>query len=460
LNIITTDEQIIIAQCTPSGTGAIALLRISGPGSFELAQEMGRLATGQLITQAPSHTIHLGWILDEQGTPIDQVMFLAMRAPRTYTGQDVIEITCHNNPFIIEHIIDRALFYGARIAQGGEFTRRAVLNNKIDLAQAEAVNELIHATTQMALKKSLSQLQGTLSAWFVILEEQLTKALALSEASFEFIDEEMEFGSIIVQIITELKMSLAQLKKSFDKQQHIRQGIRIALLGSVNAGKSSLFNALLGSTRAIVTNIAGTTRDTIEAGLNKQGNYWTLVDTAGLRQTDDIIEQEGIKRSGQEAHKADIIILVIDASRVMSAQEEYLYQELYKQYQHKMVIVYNKTDSALSLLPLESLKDGALHLSATEQQGIDQLELVLKEKIEQLFATIDSPFLLTKRQYNVLLSLEQKLSQLQEKLQPPISYELLSLHLQDALIEIAELTGKSISEAAMDKVFQEFCVGK
>ncbi len=454
------DEEPIIAHCTPIGSGAIALLRLEGIGSFDIAQKMAKLASSAKITELPSHTIHLGWILDAQGQRIDNVMFLLMRAPRTYTGQDVVEITCHNNLFIVEQIIDRAIACGARLAEGGEFTKRAVLNKKIDLVQAEAVNELIHAQTQMALKKSLAQLEGSLSGYMVELENELLKALALCQASFEFIDEEMEFGETIAQLVKKVLQTIAQLKTSFAKQDHIRQGIRVALLGSVNAGKSSLFNAVLDKSRAIVSPLAGTTRDSIEAGISKDGNYWTLVDTAGLRHTNDTIEQEGIKRSWQEAQKADIILLIIDASRTMTDNEEQIYKKLYADYERKTILVYNKTDVAISPYPLAILASQKIIASCQANQGIIEIENAIKNKVEELFAAIESPYLLTKRQYNLLLSLEQKLAAIEKTLTETIHYELLSIHLSDAIESVAELTGKSVSEAGMDKVFQEFCVGK
>ena len=312
-------NETIIAQCTPQGTGAIALLRLSGDNTFAIADAISKLPGNKIISALPTHTIHYGWVVDKNGAHIDQVLFLLMRAPHTFTGDDTVEITCHNNPFIIQNITQAALAAGARLAQEGEFSRRAVSNNKIDIIQAEAINDLIHANTQLTLKQSLSQLEGSFSHWVVSIEKQLIKALALSDASFEFLDEEnMEFSTQIKEIIDAVLTTITNLKNTFNQQQQIRNGIRIAIIGSVNAGKSSLFNALLNQERAIVTNIAGTTRDAIEAGLYKNGNYWTLIDTAGLRTTDDIVEQLGISRSHEEAHKADIILLVFDGSQQLS----------------------------------------------------------------------------------------------------------------------------------------------
>ncbi len=457
--ILCSDDETIIAQCTPQGSGAIALLRISGINAIEVATRISKLPANKQLSNLPTHTIHYGWVIDEKETAIDQVIFLLMHAPKTFTGQDTVEITCHNNQFIVESIIQQALMHGARLAQEGEFTKRAVINNKIDLIQAEAINELIHANTQLSLKQSLAQLEGSLSGWIVQIEQDLLKALAFSEASFEFIDEEMEFGKQIQHIINNILSTITTIKKTFNQQQQIRQGIRIAIIGAVNAGKSSLFNALINQKRAIVTSIAGTTRDAIEAGLYKNGNYWTLIDTAGLRKAEDIIEQEGIQRSFAQAQQADIILLVFDGARITEPQEQEIYQQLIKQYRNKVMLVRNKGD--LNLCSNQSFStEPVITVSTKTKKNIDLLEKNIEEKIRQLFQEIEAPFLLNKRQYNLILGLEKKLNEIQAMFNTTIQYELLSYHLNDALAQIAELSGKSISEQGMDKIFKEFCIGK
>jgi len=458
--LLSHDEETIIAQCTPIGSGAIALLRLVGINAIATIRKISKLASRKKITEATTHTIHYGWVVDKAGNNIDQVLFLLMHAPNTFTGQDTVEITCHNNPFIIEHIIQQAIENGARPAQQGEFSKRAVLNNKIDLVQAEAINELVHANTQMALKQSLAQLEGSFSHWIATIEKNLTKALALSEASFEFIDEEdIEFTSQIRDIINNTLKIIRNLENTFEYQQQIRQGIRIAIIGAVNAGKSSLFNVLLNKDRAIVTNIAGTTRDTVEIGLYKQGNYWTLIDTAGLRQTANIIEQAGIKRSFNEAHNADIILLVFDGSCKITDQEHAIYNKLIMQYKSKIIIIRNKTD--LSFHQNNRLSStNIINISTKEKRNIHLIEQTIEQKINSLFQTIESPFLLNKRQFNLLVHLKKKLFTLQSMLHDNTQYELISYHLNDALSQLSELTGKSISEAGMDMVFREFCVGK
>lgn len=518
------DEQTIIAQCTPRGSGAIALLRISGASAIIVADTMAQLASGKKLTDLPSHTIHYGTIVDENKNHIDSVLFMLMHGPRTFTGQDTVEITCHNNQFIIEEIISLAIRAGARLAQEGEFTKRAVINGKIDLVQAEAINELIHAQTQMALKQSLAQLSGSFSSWLAGIEMELLKALAFCQASFEFLDEEIELGGPITHMIGGIKFSISEIKKTFNQQQQIRQGVRVAIIGSVNAGKSSLFNALLNQQRAIVNAQAGTTRDSIEAGLYKNGNFWTLVDTAGLRQTHDAIEQEGIRRSFEEAHKADIILLAHDSMRELSNEEKNVYAQLQEKYASKIICVYTKCDDVsldtacyrslrpaqgerlndnnsynsvcsdnsatletkdrvpfASIEPLEGVSGEVsiraphsidpngvkidsksyIHVSSKTKNNIETLEHAIQQKIATLFADIASPFLLNQRQHNLLLALETKLIDIETILNSKqIAYELLAIHLNDAIAHLAELSGKEISETSMDMVFREFCVGK
>ncbi len=457
--LLNYNEEAIIAQCTPTGNGALALLRLTGTHSISIASKLSKLASKKKLINAISHTIHFGWVIDTAGNHIDQVLFLLMRAPHTFTGQDTVEITCHNNPFIIEQIIQEAIKNGVRPAQEGEFSKRAVLNNKIDLVQAEAINEVIHANTQLALKQSLAQLEGSFSHWITHIEKELLKALAFSQASFEFIDEEtIEFADQIKKIINNIHTTIKDIKSTFDQQQQIRQGIRIAIIGTVNAGKSSLFNLLLKKNRAIVTNIPGTTRDTIEAGLYRQGNYWTLIDTAGLRQTDHSIEQAGITRSFEEAHNADIILLVFDSSRKMTKEECTVYGDLKKKYKTKIISIRNKIDLPLYKNNKSFLTNIAI--STKEKINIHLIEQAIEEKIKVLFHSIDSPFLLNKRQFNLLVHFEKKLIALQQMLHGNIPYELVSYHLTDALTNLSELTGKSVNEAGMNIIFREFCIGK
>ena len=459
------EDQTIVAQCTPQGNGALALIRLSGNDAVEITHAMAQLPGTKTLTDCNSHTIHYGHVVDTNNDVIDQVMFLLMRAPKTFTGHDTVEITCHNNPFLIDQIIQQACYHGARPAEGGEFTRRAVSNSKIDITQAEAIHDIITAQSQASLKKSLSNLEGTFSKWLAEIEQYLTKALAWSEASFDFLEDEDGFAQHIKAFIDDIRSKITYAQQAFDSQKQIRDGVRIAIVGSVNAGKSSLFNTLTQHERAIVTDIEGTTRDSIEAGLYRDGIYWTLVDTAGLRQTEDTIEQEGIKRSFDEAEKADVLIIVADGSRQFTDDEASIYHKLITQHTEKSIVAYNKIDATHNQQPIVQLSYEqdvpAYTISTQTHTNVASLEQAINNIIHNRMHHADTPFLINQRQAHVLKALEQKLETVTTMLDnPDVQYELVSYHLQEALEQLSDLTGKSISEAGMDKVFTEFCVGK
>lgn len=447
----------IVAQCTPSGNGALSLLRISGPSAVIIASKCATLSSKKLLSHVPTHTIHHGFVTDKNHKTLDQVMFFVMHAPRTFTGETTVEITTHNNQFIIQNVIERILECGARLAQNGEFTRQSVENGKLDLIQAEAINDVIHANSQQALNQSLQQLKGSFSKWIKSIEISLLKLTALCEASFEFLEEEVNFTPQIQKNLETILSTISTLKENFDIQQQLRQGIRIALVGSVNAGKSSLFNTLLKKDRAIVTNIAGTTRDSIEAGMYNNGTYWTFIDTAGLRKADNIVEKEGIERSFLEAKLADIVLLVWDGSRAMIQEEKDVYSSILDNYKDKILVIINKCDAAQIK---NSLFEDALKISTRTNEGIAELKVIIQEKAKKLFEKDSSPFLLNKRHYNLLVNCEQELKTVQSMLTGSSEYELVAHHLRYALSHLTELTGKSITEKVFDTVFKDFCIGK
>lgn len=457
--VFLQDNQTIVALCTPQGAGAIGLIRLSGSKVFELVDAMSKLASGQKISQQTSHTIHYGWVIDHTGQQIDQVLFLVMHAPKTFTGEHVVEITCHNNQFLIEAIIDRAIECGARMAGKGEFTQRAVEQGKIDLLQAEAINDLIHAQTASSLKYSLQQVAGSLSSMIGEIEVSVLEILAYCEGSFEFLDEEMEFAPQMLEKIEALLQKVEKIVQAYPKQQYIKQGLCIALIGSVNVGKSSLFNALIQQKRAIVTPIAGTTRDTIEAGVYRDGETITFIDTAGIRATEDSIEQEGIDRSFAQAAQADIILLVLDQSQKLLDQTSQAYAQIMQQYQDKIIIVGNKVD--IAAVGHHSF-DCAVQVSAKNSENIDALYALIFQKIKELKGNDGLSYMLNKRQHDLLVHFAKDMHHIARMLEnrTKVDYELVSYHLGQALSLLSEMTGRSVSQAALDKVFQTFCVGK
>lgn len=465
---LTNDQEPIIALCTPRGSGAIALIRLSGIGAIAVADAVGVLASGKKLVDCPTHTIHFGTVVDAQNNVVvDEVLFFLMAAPKTFTGDDTVEISCHNNQFIIEKIIELATRHGARLALAGEFSRRAFLNGKLDLIQAEAIQDVIHAQTEEALRRSMQQLRGSLSCYMKDIETRLMKLLTLAEASFEFLDEEqrdLNMEHAFKGECTQLVSHMRELLNQFAQQQQVRQGVRVALVGRVNAGKSTLFNALVKKDRAIVADVAGTTRDSIEVSLYKGGIFWTFVDTAGLRRTADVIEQQGIERTFAEAQAADVVLLVFDAMVPVDDDDRAVYLRLLQDYRKKVIVVVNKTDKQhpdfFRSFPEIGSDVPCISVSAHEKRGLGELEAVIDDKIQVLFAQLHAPYLLTQRQARLLSEIEVIMESIVKSFADVLHYELIAYHLKESLEKIAQVTGRNVTEQMLDTVFHDFCVGK
>jgi tRNA modification GTPase len=453
---ISPEQQIIVAQATPIGSGAIALIRLSGKECRKLISHISRLSSEKTLIDAVNKSIQHGYIIDAEQAIVDEVLFLIMDGPRSFTGEDTLEITCHNNQFIIQKIIELVCKQGARIAERGEFTRRAVLNKRIDITQAEAINDLIHANNELAIKKALEQLQGSLSEKIKHLDDQLSLIAAWTQASFEFLDEERDFTDTIKEKINTLINYVTLLIETHEKQKIIRNGIRIALIGTVNAGKSSLFNSLIKQNRAIVTAIPGTTRDIIEYGIYHHGTYITYVDTAGIRETDDIIEQEGIKRSLEEINNADIVLIITDSSEKHSESIRKWYVDIYNKSLEKAITIANKNDLGKNIIFNESIQT-----SSHTKKNIDLIIKKINEKIEHLTQLTDFPFMINARHVDILHTVKEKLYIIEKLISvDTIYYEIVLLHIHETQQIISHMTGKSIEEKSLDRVFKEFCVGK
>jgi len=460
---MVVDRATIVACCTAVGGsgGSLALIRVSGPDAHAIVSARAHCSHGKPLKDQLSHTVHHGFIKDQQGMTLDEVLFIIMHGPRTFTGEDTVEITCHNNLLIVEAICRELIAAGARQAQRGEFSEQAFLNNKMDLAQAEAIHDLIHATTEAGLRASLAQLSGTLSHHMATIEQQLLKLTAWCEVTFEFVDEMGDFRQTIQDQLGVIVGAVTAVERSFSSQVQIKEGMRIALVGSVNAGKSSLFNRLLGRERSIVTPVAGTTRDTIEGTVARRGVAWTFIDTAGLRMTDDPIEREGILRSWREAQTADLILLVVDSTRPLTSEESARYGELCQEHGDKIIIVEHKADNHSYAFDPKQHKLASLPVSSLTLQGLAELEALMHTKIGALFAEQGVPFLINQRHQRVLREVTEILQQVVDAVHvAEPAYELISAQLQTAVALIGEVTGKTVGEGALDRIFREFCIGK
>lgn len=393
-----------------------------------------------------------------------------MHAPKTFTGENTLEITCHNNEIIINKIISLFCKNGCKISNPGEFTQRAVENKKIDIIQAEAINDLIKASNEASLKASLSQLDGSLSNEIFKIDEEISKIAAWCQANFEFLDEERDFSINIKNMILSLIEKINEILKVNEKQKIIKDGIKIALLGGVNAGKSSIFNKLVKKNRSIVTKIAGTTRDVVEYSIFTNGINVTFIDTAGIRKTNDFVEKEGIKRSLKEAKINDLIFLVYDPFSKNSELELNFYKKTVKNFSEKIILLINKSDKIKNINDFKEKnilynfsfkkKIPIIFASALKNIGIEDILICMKKKISFLENNEKLPYLLNNRHLEILNFIKKSLSEIEIKIKKNPYFELILFELHNIQEKISELSGKSISEKSMNKVFSEFCVGK
>lgn len=454
-------EDTIAAIATPLGGGGLAVIRLSGPEALALAGRcfvpMGKGALAP--PAAPTHTLHFGRILRD-GKTVDEVMLAVMRAPRTFTREDVVEITCHGGLLPAKLILDTLLAGGARSAEPGEFTRRAFLNGRIDLAQAEAVADLIHSRTELALQAAQEQLVGKLSRRINQLRDELLKALAHVEAHIDFPDEDIA-PDTQEQLVGRLERGAAfidELLRTANEGQILRRGIRAAIMGRPNAGKSSLLNQLLGRQRAIISAIPGTTRDTIEETANIRGLPVVFIDTAGLREGRDEIEVEGIRRSHQTLAEAEFMLHVFDnAEPATEADGRYLAEFTGK----KRILVRNKIDLPARFQFPAGLTSPVVDVCCLTGQGMEALKDAIRElawsgeiKAEMLEVMINS------RHQDALMRARAAAGRSLEALRSGQTLELVALDLRIAVNAVGEVVGKTTTEDLLDTIFSQFCIGK
>jgi len=443
-------NDVIVAIATPPGVGALSIIRLSGKGTTDIVNSF----FSSNVLSFSTHTAHFGKILDTDGSVIDEVILLTMLGKKSFTGEDSIEIICHGSPLITQKILRRALAAGAKVADSGEFSKRAYRNGKIDLLQAEAIKELIHAKNERALKEATKQLGGSLSIYIKDLQQCFIDLLTIIEVHIDYPEEGIEEATKLelLSMIHDTHHKLTKLISTFHDGIKISSGHKIAIIGAPNAGKSSLLNALLEQDRAIVTDIAGTTRDTIEEEINIDGYTFTFIDTAGIRDSVDIIEQIGIQKSLAAKDSSDLVILLIDLAAPISPFIKTYHCEI-----KNALVVYNKTDLVEKCNPLNA--KNPIYISAKEKHGLDGLKKALIENVN--FDQKDETPLLTKeRHYHCLceslLSLEKVLAGIESNL----SIDLISFDLREGLEKLSEVIGINVTEEILGGIFSKFCVGK
>lgn len=444
----------ICALATRPG-GAIAVIRVSGNESLAIVDKVFHKANGKSLAEAAPNTIHYGQLTDSEGNAIDKVMASVFKAPHSYTGEDSVEISCHGSQYVIACILRALIECGCRQAEPGEYTKRAYLNGKMDLSQAEAVADLIASTNKATHQMALSQLRGHFSNELSTLREQLLHITTLMELELDFSDhEELEFADRgeLLALATQIDGRITWLARTFATGKAIKQGIPVAIVGKTNVGKSTLLNKLLHEEKAIVSDIHGTTRDVIEDTTQIHGLTFRFIDTAGIRHTDDHVEQLGIERTYQKLHEATIVVWVTDESPTA--------EELRDMRQHcegkRLLMVRNKID-----LSDETCPKGYLPLCAKQSKGIQELEDALYRAADIPEITENDVIITSVRHYEALIRAHEAITLVMRGMEDGLSGDLLSEHLRACLDALADITGGSITpQEVLNNVFKHFCIGK
>ena len=452
-------DDTIVALATPPGMGAIGVIRVSGKQTFSILNDL--FPSKNLLEQA-SHTLVVG-LLKDQSKVLDEVVLSLFKGPKSYTGEDVIEISCHGSAYIQSQIIASITARGARLAKAGEFTQRAFLNGKLDLAQAESVADLIASNSEASKRAAIHTMRGGFSTDLAYLREQLIKFSALIELELDFAEEDVEFAnrSALHSTVNELQQATQQLINSFALGNVIKNGVQVAIIGKPNSGKSTLLNALLNENRAIVSDIAGTTRDTIEEVLNIEGVLFRLIDTAGIRtQTDDVIEQLGVAKSLEKMNAADLVVYLFDAATTSIQDIEAVAKELTTT-GIKHVLVANKIDSITpeKLAVLEAT-DSIVCIAAKNKLAIDTLKNALVQKAVGGDVQTESTVVTNARHQDALLKLQASLQDVSAGLSAKITGDLLALDIRQCLHYLGLITGEITNDDQLDYIFSKFCIGK
>ena len=443
---------------TPLIECGIGIIRISGNEAFMIIDKIFKAYSSSYIKKE-SHKVYLGIIHNENGDKLDEVLVLLMKGPNSFTGEDTVEIHCHGNPFILQETIKVILKNGAKKSEAGEFTRRAFLNGKLDLTQSEAILDTITANNQKALTLSLNQLEGSLKNKIGALKEDLISIIAYLEATIDFPDDEIEesyTNDVINSRINKLLDEINKLLDSYNTGKIIKEGIMTVMIGRPNVGKSSLLNSLLNEDRAIITHLPGTTRDAIEEQINIGDLVLNIVDTAGFRETEDIIEKIGIKKTYEYIDIAQLIIFLVDATQGLTVEDQLMLEHLRK-LEKNYIIVMNKVD----LIDIDNIQpsDDIIFISAKNGTGLDELKYVIKKLF--IKDEIEDYCISNLRYYESLIKAKSALDMFKESMESQIiPADLLAIDLKDAYIALATITGDDFTEDLLDNIFSKFCIGK
>jgi tRNA modification GTPase len=451
-----TYEETITALATPSGVGAIAVIRVSGPDTFAI---VNKIFKGKNLEKQASHTIHFGTIRDGD-IIIDEVLVSLFKAPSSYTREDTIEISCHGSDYIIQKILRLILHAGARLANPGEFTQRAFLNGQLDLAQAEAVADLIASDSEASHQTAINQIRGGFSKQIAQLREQLINFASLIELELDFGEEDVEFADRddLRQLIHRIQSVLVPLIDSFEMGNVIKNGVPTVIIGKPNAGKSTLLNRLLNEEKAIVSEIAGTTRDVIEDELLIEGIRFRLIDTAGLRKATDTIEAIGVERTKQQMEKASLIIYLFDASEIQLS----VIKEQLTEFNAPYILVGNKLDklSVEKKIEFETEYPEIIWISASEDKNIETLKNILVKKVKTKEIKSGDTVVTNLRHYQHLSQTNEALENVLEGLSKNITGDFLAQDIRFALHHLGEITGQITTDDLLANIFSKFCIGK
>ncbi len=456
------DFDTIGAISTSIGEGGIAIVRISGDKAKDVVEKIFQAKNGQSIKDMKSYTMKYGYIIDENNNHIDEVIVSFMKGPRSFTAEDTIEINCHGGVVATNKVLEQVIKQGVRIAEPGEFTKRAFLNGRIDLSQAEAVIDIINAKTDLSMKSALMQSEGLISKEIRGLREKLLSTIAHIEATVDYPEDDLEevTSEMAIRDLDIIKKEIKEFIETAEEGKILREGLSTVIVGKPNVGKSSLLNALTKENRAIVTDIPGTTRDVIEEYINISGIPIKIIDTAGIRETDDVVEKIGVERSRAKINDADLIILILDSSNELTEEDKEIINHISNK---KYMILLNKSDlnSKITQKDLENINCTNIYsISAKTSEGIDEVRTAIKDMFFKGEISTNNVIITNTRHKEALLRAYECIESAINTLNYTFAIDLASIDIRNAWTFLGEITGDSLEENIIDKIFKDFCLGK